>query len=120
VGLFVRCWCKGVGFLLEFFSRVLALYVHTCEPAAVRASFDFIHPFVMELFRFAGHFAFEPWNGKLFSTKVAICTSLAFSTFFGSSWVSNRSNTGAILFSQAPLRAQSSIFPSAAVIVPIL
>ena len=99
VGLFVRCWCAGVGFLLDFFFWFMSAH----------NSFD-----LRDISRLSLGTAI------FFATKVAICISLAFSIALRPSWVSNRSNMDAILFSQAPLQAQPSIFPSAAVIVPIL
>ena len=94
---------------LVFSSRssrlIFTLHVCACEPAAIRPSLDFISSL---------------GTANSFSTKVAICTSFAFSTSLGSSCVSNRFSTDKMLFSHSPLHADSWICSSAAPIVPIL
>ena len=88
--------------------------------AAIRPSFDFIYPFVLKKFRFMETFTLAPGHRIFFSTKVAICTSVAFSTCLGPSCVSNRSNTDEMLLSNSPLRAHCWTCSSAAPNVPSL
>ena len=109
---------------LVFSSRssrlIFTLHVCACEPAAIRPSLDFIYPLVLKKHVSRRNSFSSLGTANSFSTKVAICTSFAFSTSLGSSCVSNRFSTDKMLFSHSPLHADSWICSSAAPLVPIL
>ena len=96
----------GVGanvlFILKLFWAIFTL--HVCTLNLLRyAPLDFIYPFVLKKFRFAGKFTLEPGHRKLFRPELPCVPPM-----------------DEILLSHSPLRAHAWICSSAAPSVPIL